>query len=174
MKILGFFAGLLLVAALLISGCTYDPSGVTLGKNTGPEISGTIAPVTSGTPEVGGNWVFWRESGINTQKGGYSYERPNINQKYFKDLKVEIKTDAPVDVRFVTLKQADDYMEGWKKYYEYETAPSFDRNDAGFIKFYSGVSDGSVEAHGDEGLIIFIEPHLNKPAKGTMKIYYKP
>jgi hypothetical protein len=201
MKKFYLIAAVLIVIALVTAGCTYDPTGVVLGKNAEPTLSGTPVPAStimvspaptpktpspgvpipsesSGTIQSfasgsGTDWVFWREDNIDIRKGGY-LTISSANDMVLKNLKVTIATDAPVDVRFTTIKQSVDYLYGWKKYYSDETAPSFDRNDAGYIKFYSGISDGNVEAQGDEGLVIFIEPHLDKPAKGTMKTYYKP
>lgn len=98
--------------------------------------------------------------------------RPNLDQRYFKDLKVEIDTDAPVDVRFVTLQQCDDYQEAWENYFVKKTAESFNPDNIGYVDFFSGISSGNVESHGKEGIVIIIEPHEGMPAKGTMKMYY--
>jgi hypothetical protein len=178
MNIFWIFTGLLLVAAVAITGCTTssleDIDTDQLAGDIRSEISGVIAPETSVTSESNRNWVLWSEVGIGISKGGYSYTRPNDDQRLFKDLKVTIEADGPVDIRFTTLKQSEDYMNGWRNFHEYETTSSFNPQDVGYVKIYEGISEGSVEAHSDEGLIIFIEPHLDKPAKGTMKIYYKP
>jgi hypothetical protein len=203
MKAFYLVAALLLLIVLGSAGCTYDPTGVVLGKNVEPTLSGTpvpvlttvspaltretqsagvaIPPVVSMTtqtqaPSTGTDWVFWRESDIDIQKGGYSMERPNLDQKYFKNLKVEVSTDAPVVVRFTTLKQADDYQKAWNNYYVTKTASSFNPQDVGWVRIFDRVSGGSletVEAHGEDEMVIFIEPNLDQPAKGTMKIYYK-
>ncbi len=167
-------AGLVIVALLAVAGCLSDPTGVLMGSNGGSEVSGKPIPAGGSTSAApGGDWVFWRESQIELGKRGYSMERPNLDQRYFKDLKVEVATDAPVDVRFVTLAQSDAYQDAWRDYYELKTASSFDADAAGYVKKFSGVSSGSVEAHGSESIVIFIEPHAAQPAKGSVKMYYK-
>ena len=167
-------AGLVMIAFLTVAGCLSDPTGVLMGSGEESEVSGTLVPAgvsTSAAP--GGDWVFWRESQIELGKRGYSMERPNLDQRYFNDLKVEVATDAPVDVRFVTLAQSDAYQDAWRDYYELRTASSFDADAAGYVKKFSGVSSGSVEAHGSEPIVIYIEPHAGQPAKGYVKMYYK-
>lgn len=167
-------AGLVMIALLVVSGCTNDPTGVLMGSGGEPEVSGTPVPAGGSTSAVpGGDWIFWRESQIDLGKRGYSMERPNLDQRYFRDLKVEVATNAPVDVRFVTLAQSDAYQDAWRDYFELRTASSFDADAAGYVKKFSGVNSGSVEAHGSEAIVIFIEPHAGQPAKGSVKMYYK-
>lgn len=168
MKLIGIITGLLLFSAIFISGCTSDPTGV-LGDDTMQEISEVIVSADSAT---GPDWVLWREEEVDLVKGGYSMNRPNLDQVYFKDLKVEVDTDAPVDVRFVTLQQCDDYQAAWNDYYVKETADSFNPDDIGYVDFFSGISSGSVEGHGNEDIVIILETHGEMPAKGTIKMYY--
>jgi hypothetical protein len=167
-------AGLVMIALLAVAGCTNDPAGVIMGSGGGPEVTGTLVTAGGGTSAApGGDWIFWRESQIELGKQGYSMERPNLDQRYFKDLKVEVATDAPVDVRFVTLAQSDAYQDAYRNFYELRTASSFDPDAAGYVKKFSAVNSGSVEAHGSEAIVIYIEPHAEQPAKGSVKMYYK-
>ncbi len=190
----------------MASGCTLDPTGAGLGKDVEKAISDipvslptvtiplpaatsgapsptmTTAPVSTGTVSApssgtaGSDWIFWREESIYLKKGGYSSQRPNLDGTYFRDLKVEVTTDAPVDVRFVTLAQSTAYENGWDDYYVKKTATSFNPQNVGYVRIFDGVSGGStesVEAHGNEEIVIFVEPHVDMTAQGTMKIYYK-
>lgn len=163
--------GFLLIVAILTAGCTDDPTG-DLGDDMLNEISDVLVPADS---SVGKNWVFWREvDDIDLTKGGYLMQRPNLNQKYFKNLNVEMNTDAPVDVRFVTLKQSDEYHKAWSAYYSQKTASSFSPEEIGYVAYHPAVSGGSVEAHGDENIVIIIELTGSNTAKGSMKMYYTP
>ena len=179
----GFYllAGLLMAAALVIAGCSsIDPTGVVVGKQTGPGQSGTPVPAPSGTITFGssgtsaaaGSWILWREEPIETGKGRALFQRPNLNQRYFKDLKVEVTTDNPIDVRFVTLKQNEDYEKALNSY-RMGTITSFDRNAAGSVALHSGISTGSVEEHNNEEMVLIFEPHEDLAAKGTIKMYYQ-
>ncbi len=197
MKNFGIAAVLFLAAALLVSGCTTDQgeintdlltggvaegisdaagelgelSGQFIGDETGESVSEGVAAGT------GGEWVFWNSDDyeFDISKGGYSNYRPNINGVLFKDLKIEIKTenDAPVDLRISTASQLDEYVINWGNYYEHGTSSSFDRNAAGYVAFYGGITDDIIEQHGDEGLVVIVEPHADMPAKGIIRIYYK-
>ena len=196
MKYFGIVAVLFLAVALLVTGCTTDQGEIDTGRLTGDiaegisdaagelgELSGQFIggdeTKESGSEEMnaetGGEWIFWRQSEIDISKGGYLYERPNVNGMLFKDLKIEIKTenDAPVDLRILTASQADEYMKKWGDYYEHGTSSSFDRNAAGYVAFYGGITDDIIEQHGDEGLVLIVEPHADIPAKGIIRIYYK-
>jgi len=195
MRNFGIAVVLFLAAAILVSGCITDQGEIDTNLLPGDvaegiadaagelgELSGQfIGDETkeSGSEgidvETGGEWIFWAESEIDLSKGGYLYERPNVNGILFKDLKIEIKTenDAPVDLRISTASQLDEYMGNWRNYYEYETSSSFDRNAAGYVGFYGGITDDIIEQHGDEGLIVILEPHAEMPAKGIIRIYYK-
>jgi len=168
MKSIWIITGLILFSAILISGCTSDPTGV-LYESGEVEISGELVPAESSGDS---GWVLWREEEVDLVKGGYSMNRPNLDQVYFSDLKVEVDTDAPVDVRFVTLQQCDDYQGAWDDYYMRKTADSFDPDAIGYVDFFSGISDASVESRGNEDIVIIIEPHDDMPAKGTVKMYY--
>ncbi len=181
MKHFGLFAGLLMATALVIAGCSsIDPTGVIMGEQTGSEQSGTpvqapsqtITPGSSGTSAAGGNWILWRETPLETGKGGALFQRPNLDQRYFKDLKVEVATDNPIDVRFVTLKQNEEYEKALDAYRK-RTTTSFDRDAAGSVALHSGISTGSVEEHNDMEMVLIFEPHNDQPAKGTVKIYYQ-
>ncbi|MDO9034752.1 MAG: hypothetical protein Q7U51_06075 [Methanoregula sp.] len=204
MRIFGFCAIVLIFISLVLSGCVYDPTGVVLGKNAEPRLSGTPVPASTATmvspvstpttpssgvaippvltitkqtqaPASGTSWILWREIPLDEPKGWtYSMNRPNLDQRYFRNLKVELSADAPVNVRFVTLKQYDAYMEEYSKVYEYRTSPSFNRDSVGYVKFFQAVTDTSVEAHGTEEIVFFLEPFSNMPVKGTMKVYYQP
>ena len=168
MKVFGIIAALLLFSAILISGCTSDPTGV-LYEGSEDQISGELIPADSSKSS---DWVLWREEEIDIVKSGYSMNRPNLDQNYFSDLKVEVDTDSPVDVRFVTLQQCDDYQEAWDNYYVKKTADSFNPDNIGYVDFFSGISDGSVESHGNEDIVIIIEAHDGTPAKGMIMMYY--
>jgi len=168
MKLTGIIAGLILLFALMVAGCTSDPTGV-LYESGEDNILGELVPAKSAGDS---GWILWREEQVDIVKNGYSMNRPNLDQRYFKDLKVEIDTDAPVDVRFVTLQQCDDYQAAWDDYYVRGTADSFNPESVGYTDFFSGISSGSVESHGNKEIVIIIEPHDGMPAKGTMKMYY--
>lgn len=197
MKNFGIAAVLFLAAALLVSGCTTDQGEINTDLLSGDvaegisdavgdpgELSGQVIGdearesgsegVTVGT---GGEWVFWNSDDYEFEisKGGYSNYRPNVNGVLFKDLKIEIKTenDAPVDLRISTAGQLDEYVKNWGNYYEHGTSSSFDRNAAGYVGFYGGITDDIIEEHGNEGLVVIVEPHVEMPAKGTIRIYYK-
>lgn len=213
MKKFYFVAVVFIILTLLTAGCMLDPTGVVIGKNSGPTIAGTpapapsvttsspapvptktstgvaIAPVLSVTTQPpsaasGSDWILWREIPLDKNEWVYSMNRPNLDQRYFKDLKVEISTDLPVNVRFVTLKQCDEYTNEYDRYvkensayynksYDYLNPTTFNRERSGYVKFFQGISDTSVEAHGSEELVFILEPVSNLPVKGTMKIYYK-
>jgi len=186
MRVFWLFSGFLMIAALVIAGCVNDPTGVLLGKDTSQEISGTIEPVASGTSTSSGTWVLWREIPLDKPKGwAYSMNRPNLDQRYFRDLKVEVSADAPVNVRFVTLKQCDEYQKEYDRIqkensayynpsYDYKNPTIFDPQRSGYVKFFQAISDTSVEAHGSEELVFILEPFSSLPVKGTMKVYYQP
>lgn len=85
-------------------------------------------------------------------------------------LKLEVNTDAPVTVRFMTLEQAHAYTRVWNE------NPSFDRITLAYIKSYTGISDGAIEAHADEGIAFVIEPYGQQKrlsTEGTVRIYYR-
>jgi len=161
-------------ASLMAAGCISDPTGALAGRSDGPEAGATIvsgAPHTA-TPAGSGAWKFWREEPVDIRKGGYSMNRPNLDSRYFRNLKVEVSTSAPVTVRFVTLEQSDAYQKAWSDFYERQTAPSFDPDSVGHVEVFRGISQGSVEAEGSEPVVIFIEPHEGVAATGTIRMYY--
>jgi hypothetical protein len=162
-------------ASLVTAGCISDPTGTLAGRSESPKTGSTIvsAPPHSATPAGSDAWIFWREEPVDIRKGGYSMNRPNLDSRYFRDLKVEVATSAPVTVRFVTLEQSDAYQKAWSDFYERQTASSFDPDSVGHVEGFRGISQGSVEAQGSEPIVIFIEPHEGVPATGTFRMYYR-
>lgn len=168
MKFLGSIAALLMILTIVFSGCITDPTGV-LGDDNIQEISNILVYDDTSKEK---SWVLWREEEIDIGKNGYSMQRPNLDQVYFKDLKVDVDTDNPIDVRFITLKQCEEYQKAWDAYYVKKTASSFNPGNIGYVDYYGSVYDDSVEGHGDENIVIIIEPQGSTPAKGTIRIYY--
>ncbi|MDG6250553.1 hypothetical protein [Methanocalculus sp.] len=190
MRIHEITAFLLLIAAIFFAGCSTDPTGVVLDTDSimgsvedtiGGALSevgettqtiGGESPVDSTTPQStpasSGNWVFWREEQLSPESG-YSQIVPSVNTIMQKHLKLEVKTEAPVTIRFMTLEEAHAYTRAW------DENPSFDRNTLSYIESYTGISDGAIEAHANEGIAFVIEPYGQQKrlsTEGTVRIYY--
>lgn len=175
MKTFYLIAIAVITASLIAAGCTYDPTGTLAGRSDGPDIGATVVPAGTGatTPAGSGEWVFWREEPVEIRKSGYSMNRPNLDSRYFQNLKLDVATSAPVDVRFVTLEQSNAYQTAWSDYHERQTTSSFDPDSVGHVAVFRGISSGSVEAHGSEPIVIFIESHAGTPSTGTIRMYYQ-
>ncbi len=191
MRIHEITAFLLLIAAIFFAGCSADPTGVVLDTDSIMEsvedtIGGALSEVGEATQTIGGesrvdsttpqstpassgNWVFWREEQLSPESG-YSQIVPSVNTIMQKHLKLEVNTDAPVTIRFMTLDQAHAYTRAW------DDNPSFDRSTITFIESYTGISDGAIEAHANEGIAFVIEPYGQQKrlsTEGTVRIYYR-
>ncbi len=191
MKVSEITIGVILIAAIFFAGCATDPTGVILDSDSimgsvedtigdalseVGEATQTISgetPVDSGTPQStpasAGSWIFWREEQLSPESG-YSQIVPQVNTIMQKHLKVEVRTDAPVTIRFMTLDQAHAYTRAW------DDNPSFDRSTITYIESYTGISDGAVEADADEGIAFVIEPYGQQKrlsTEGTLRIYYR-
>ncbi len=191
MRIHEITAFLILIAAIFFAGCSADPTGVVIDTDSikgsvEDTIGGALSEVGEATETIGGetptdsvapqstpastgNWVFWREEQLSPESG-YSQIVPQVNTIMQNHLKLEVRTDAPVTIRFMTLEQTHAYTRAW------DDNPSFDRSTLAYIESYTGISDRTIEAHADEGIAFVIEPYGQQKrlsTEGTVRIYYR-
>ncbi|MBN1431277.1 MAG: hypothetical protein JW931_00730 [Methanomicrobiaceae archaeon] len=97
-KLLGVIAVLLALSALAC-GCTDSGATAPATQTATPVVTVEETPAEAET-----EWVIWREGGSQTLNalGGYQTFSPNVNGEMFKELKIEVRSDNPITVMFLS------------------------------------------------------------------------
>ena len=156
-------AMILLAGAVFLCGCT----GYTGGESgSPPEITVlTTSPTEEPTvePAAGEEWIVWRE-GSNTLNplGDYFAYGPNVDGQKFKALKVEVRSQEPVTVLFLSDRELT----------KFETNMATNAGEFTPIARYDDVNYQVIEVEADEDLNVVVWNQGDRLTVADFNIWY--
>lgn len=149
----------LLCACCLCCGC--------MDAEEGTEISlVVVTPEPAHVPEItylNEGWTIWREGSVAIGRlGGVQSFVPNKNGEYFRNIRVEVKSDGPLTLFFLTpgelVNFKNNLMTDTGNYYP--------------VSRYDDVTAGTYTQIGDDDLTIALVNEENRPVTATVNIWY--
>lgn len=161
-KLTGF---VILVVAMAAFACGCTDSGMTTVTPT-QTAAPTVSQATVTAEATQSEWMLWREGGGQTLSalGGYQAFTPNVEGQGFNNLKIEVQSDNPITVIFLTDTELNNF----------EKKMMTNQGEYTPVSIYENVNYQTLEASSDQTLnIVLYNPEDDIAVVSAADIWYR-